>query len=56
VPCANQNLPMLTAEEFILYQLLRKSNLRLEQEKITQVYAEDQINRTVNSVQNIIEN
>jgi hypothetical protein len=53
VPCANQNLPMLTAEEFRLYQQLRESNLRLEQEKITQTYAEDQIYRIINSMNRI---
>jgi len=50
VPCAKQNLPLLTAEEFRLYQQLRESNLRLEQEKISQTYAEDKINRAINSM------
>jgi hypothetical protein len=42
-PCSNQNLSMLTGEEHKLYQYLRENNLRLEQEKITQAYAEDKI-------------
>jgi hypothetical protein len=46
-PCTNQNLPMLTTEEHNLYQYLRENNLRLEQEKITQAYAEDKLFRIV---------
>jgi hypothetical protein len=42
-PAANQNLKLLTDKELLLYQLLRDNNLRLEQEKITQAYAEAKI-------------
>jgi hypothetical protein len=43
VQCSNQNLNALTVEEYKLYEHLRKNNLRLEQEKIAQAYAEDKI-------------
>ena len=43
VSCPNQNLKTLTDKEHKLYEHLRKNNLRLEQEKITQAYAEDKI-------------
>jgi hypothetical protein len=49
VPCTNQHLQMLSDEEDRLYQYLRENNLRLEQEKITQSYAENQLFNTVNS-------
>jgi hypothetical protein len=42
-PAANQHLKLLTDKELQLYQLLRDNNLRLEQEKITQAYAEAKI-------------
>lgn len=43
VQCSNQYLPMLTVEEQRLYQYLRENNIRLEQEKITQSYAEEKV-------------
>ena len=42
-PANNQNLQWLTEDELTLYHDLRKNNIRLEQEKITQIYAEDKI-------------
>jgi hypothetical protein len=42
-PTPKQHLKLLTDEELQLYQLLRENNLRLEQEKITQAYAEAKI-------------
>ncbi|HWJ29314.1 MAG TPA: Wadjet anti-phage system protein JetD domain-containing protein [Flavisolibacter sp.] len=56
VPSANQNLPMLTNDEFKLYQHLREANLRLEQEKNPQSYAEAQIYAIVNSKETVFEN
>ncbi len=54
VPCSNQNLKMLTDEEYRLYQYLRDNNLRLEQEKITQSYAENQLFSIVNHEECIV--
>lgn len=42
-PAPLQNLPNLSAEEYDLYRLLQQGNLRLEQEKIRQCYAYEQI-------------
>lgn len=42
-PAPLQNLPNLSAEENDLYRLLQQGNLRLEQEKIQQSYAYEQI-------------
>lgn len=42
-PANNQTLKWLSEEELNLYNYLRENNIRLEQEKITQVYAEDKI-------------
>lgn len=42
-PANNQTLKWLSEEEVNLYNYLRKNNIRLEQEKITQGYAEDKI-------------
>jgi hypothetical protein len=42
-PAKNQSLTALTAEELKLYEYIRKENIRLEQEKITQTFAEEQI-------------
>lgn len=42
-PAYNQTLKWLSEEELNLYNYLRENNVRLEQEKITQVYAEDKI-------------
>jgi len=41
----NQNLQRLTENELKLYNHLRQNNIRLEQEKITQAFAEKKINR-----------
>lgn len=40
-PANNQILKWLSEDELYLYNYLRENNIRLEQEKITQVYAED---------------
>lgn len=45
IPAANQNLQQLTENELKLYNYLRQNNIRLEQEKITQSFAEDRIKR-----------
>lgn len=42
-PAPLQNLPNLSADEYDLYRLLQQGNLRLEQEKIQQSYAYEQI-------------
>ncbi len=42
-PANNQTLNWLSEEELNLYNYLRAKNIRLEQEKITQVYAEGKI-------------
>lgn len=42
-PANNQTLQWLSEEELNLYNYLREKNIRLEQEKITQVYAEENI-------------
>jgi hypothetical protein len=39
----NQNLHQLTEKELNLYNHLRQNNIRLEQEKITQTFAEERI-------------
>lgn len=43
VPAKNQTLTQLTKDEINLYEYLRENNIRLEQEKITQVFAERRI-------------
>lgn len=43
-PAANQHLQRLTETELKLYNHLRQNNIRLEQEKITQIFAEGKIN------------
>ena len=45
---ANQNLQRLTESELKLYNHLRQNNIRLEQEKITQTFAEDRIKKLFN--------
>jgi hypothetical protein len=42
-PTTNQNLKRLSEEELKLYNHLRENNIRLEQEKITQIFAEEKI-------------
>jgi len=42
-PATNQNLQRLTENELKLYNHLRQNNIRLEQEKITQTFAEEKI-------------
>lgn len=42
-PATNQSLQLLTENELKLYNYLRENNIRLEQEKITQIYAEKKI-------------
>ena len=42
-PANNQNLPRLTTDELKLYNHLKQNNIRLEQEKITQAFAEQKI-------------
>lgn len=42
---ANQNLQMLSESELKLYSHLRQNNIRLEQEKITQIFAEEKIKK-----------
>lgn len=44
-PASNQNLQRLTEDELKLYNYLRQNNIRLEQEKITQTFAEQRINK-----------
>ncbi len=44
-PSTNQNLQRLTGSELKLYNHLRKNNIRLEQEKITQAFAEERIKK-----------
>ena len=44
-PATNQNLAQLTESELKLYNHLRQNNIRLEQEKITQTFAEDKIKK-----------
>lgn len=46
-PAANQTLQHLTKSETKLYNHLRQNNIRLEQEKITQVFAENKIKKLV---------
>ena len=42
-PATNQILQFLTESELKLYHYLKENNIRLEQEKITQKYAEKKI-------------
>jgi len=42
-PATNQALQRLTEKELKLYNHLRQNNIRLEQEKITQTFAEERI-------------
>jgi hypothetical protein len=42
-PASNQTLLLLTEEELKLYNHLRENNIRLEQEKISQYFAEERI-------------
>lgn len=44
-PATNQNLQQLSKSELKLYNHLRENNIRLEQEKITQTFAEERINK-----------
>ncbi len=44
-PAANQTLQRLTESELKLYNHLRQNNIRLEQEKITQTFAEERIKK-----------
>ncbi len=44
-PASNQILQRLTEWELKLYNHLRKNNIRLEQEKITQSFADERINK-----------
>ena len=46
-PAANQTLQHLTESETKLYNHLRQNNIRLEQEKITQAFAENKIKKLV---------
>lgn len=48
-PAGYQNLPRLTEAELKLYQYLQKNNIRLEQEKISQKYAEEMIKEVCDS-------
>lgn len=47
---AIQNLQQLSASEWKLYNYLQQENIRLEQEKITQAFAEEKINRIFQNV------
>lgn len=51
-PSTNQNLHRLSESELKLYNHLRQNNIRLEQEKITQPYAEERIMRLIHSQAN----
>ena len=44
-PAANQTLQQLSESETKLYNHLRQNNIRLEQEKITQTFAEEKIKK-----------
>lgn len=44
-PATNQNLQRLTENELKLYNHLRQGNIRLEQEKINQTFAEERIKK-----------
>jgi hypothetical protein len=50
VPAKNQHLLHLTETETALYNYLRQENIRLEQEKITQKFAEDSIEKIFSEV------
>lgn len=47
---ANQNLQRLSESELKLYNHLRQNNIRLEQEKITQTFAEERIKKVFQSL------
>lgn len=47
---ANQNLQRLTERELKLYNHLRQNNIRLEQEKITQQFAEERISKLFKNI------
>ncbi len=49
-PASNQNLQQLTDKELKLYNYLRQNNIRLEQEKITQTFAEKSIYELYNKM------
>lgn len=44
-PATNQNLQRLSESELKLYNHLRQNNMRLEQEKVTQIFAEKRIKK-----------
>jgi hypothetical protein len=46
-PATNQNLQRLSESELKLYNHLRQNNIRLEQEKITQTFAEERIKKLI---------
>lgn len=48
VPAKVRHLPCLTETEAHLYRYLRQENIRLEQEKITQIFAEESIRKVFN--------
>lgn len=50
-PASNQKLQHLTESELKLYNYLRQNNIRLEQEKITQTFAEKRIYDIYNKMQ-----
>ncbi len=50
-PAQNQKLGLLSEKELHLYQFLKEKNIRLEQEKIPQIYAEAKIMELFNSVE-----
>jgi hypothetical protein len=52
-PANNQNLPRLTTDELKLYNHLRQNNVRLEQEKITQAFAEEKIRGLIQNYKRI---
>lgn len=49
-PAKNQNLQWLSGTEIELYHHLKENNIRLEQEKITQAFADDKIIKTLNKI------
>ena len=53
-PATNQNLERLSERELKLYNHLRQNNIRLEQEKITQAFAEERINNLFNNEHNLV--
>lgn len=48
-PASNQQLSTLSEDEIRLYKYVRENNLRLEQEKIDQIYAENKIKQVVDN-------